>query len=140
MVVVEIYRSKFVLVPRGNGLDTHRVYEAMYFNAIPVVLAGQLDHFYTPLPVLIVQSWSELTEQFLRANYVKIRTRLINWKRTNSHWKRVDHWMPDLKKYKRKRKKRLRRDAISTGTPGIGTKSSGIGSTSTSRGGDDDDE
>jgi hypothetical protein len=94
-----------VLVPRGNGLDTHRVYEAMYFNAIPVVLSGQLDHFYEGLPVLIVQSWAELTEVFLRLNYVKNRLRLTNWKRTNSHWKRVDHWMPDLKKYKRRKKK-----------------------------------
>lgn len=104
-------RSKYVLVPRGNGLDTHRVYESMYFNAIPIVLTGQFDHFYEHLPVLIVQSWSEINEEYLRLNYVKLRVRLTNWKRTNSHWKRVDFWLPDLKQYKRKRRKQARREA-----------------------------
>ena len=33
----ELNNYKFVIAPFGNGLDTHRVWEAIYSNSIPIV-------------------------------------------------------------------------------------------------------
>ncbi len=98
-----IIRSKFVLVPQGNGLDSHRIYECIFFNAIPIVLSSRLDHFYRKLPVLLVQSWSEVTEEYLRSNYIRVRRIMITWKRANSKWKLPKTWI-DVKQFKRGRK------------------------------------
>lgn len=55
----DLCRSKFVLCPEGTGIDTHRVYESLYFGATPVVLRNSLSHLYEKLPVCIVNSWSD---------------------------------------------------------------------------------
>lgn len=56
---------KFVLSPRGNGLDCHRTWEALLMGAVPVVKTSYLDLIYEGLPVVIVNSWDEVTESFL---------------------------------------------------------------------------
>jgi hypothetical protein len=55
----DLCKSKFVLCPEGTGLDTHRVYESLYFGATPVVLRNSLSHLYETLPVCTVNSWSD---------------------------------------------------------------------------------
>lgn len=57
--------SKFVLCPQGTGLDTHRVYECILFGAIPIVISSHLNPIYSQLPVMIVDSWDDVTEQKL---------------------------------------------------------------------------
>jgi len=54
----DLCRSKYVLCPEGMGIDTHRIYEAIYCGATPVVLRNQLSEFYTDYPVKIVDSWT----------------------------------------------------------------------------------
>lgn len=55
----DMCRSKFVLCPRGTGLDTHRVYEALACGATPVVLHSTLDHLYQTLPICILDNWTD---------------------------------------------------------------------------------
>ncbi len=55
----DLCRTKFVLCPEGTGIDTHRVYEALFCGATPVVLRNSLCHLYEKLPVCIVDSWTE---------------------------------------------------------------------------------
>jgi hypothetical protein len=55
----DLCRAKFVLCPEGTGIDTHRVYEALFCGATPVVLHNSLSHLYEKLPVCIVNSWSD---------------------------------------------------------------------------------
>ena len=55
----DLCRSKFVLCPEGDGIDTHRVYEALLCGATPVVLRNSLSHLYERLPVCIVESWND---------------------------------------------------------------------------------
>ena len=65
-------RHRFVLSPRGNGLDAHRTWEALLVGAIPVVRSSALDILYEGLPVLIVKDWAHVTPDLLRgflANY-----------------------------------------------------------------------
>lgn len=50
----------FEICPHGNGIDTHRTWEALMLKTIPIVKTSSLDPLYEDLPVVIVSSWSEL--------------------------------------------------------------------------------
>jgi hypothetical protein len=51
---------KFVACPRGNGVDTHRVWESLYRGSIPIVLdttwSQSLD--YLGLPIIRIPAWT----------------------------------------------------------------------------------
>ena len=57
--------SVFTLSPIGLGPDCYRTWEAMLCGSIPVVRTCQLDSLYKDLPVLIIDKWTDLTEEFL---------------------------------------------------------------------------
>ena len=75
--LVDVCRSKFVLSPHGTGLDCHRTWEALYLDVFPVVKTSALDVLYEDLPIVIVNSWSEVTEEFLEKKYEEICLILI---------------------------------------------------------------
>jgi hypothetical protein len=56
---LDLCHSKFVLCPEGMGIDTHRVYEAVFCGATPVVLRNSLSSLYERLPVCIVDAWTD---------------------------------------------------------------------------------
>jgi hypothetical protein len=56
---------KFVVSPHGNGLDCHRTWEALILGCIPIVRTSCLDPLFSGLPVLIVQQWSDVTQELL---------------------------------------------------------------------------
>ena len=62
----ELLDHKFVLCPRGNGIDTHRLWEALYCGVIPVVVRHRT---HSPLegilPILFVDNYSEVDERLL---------------------------------------------------------------------------
>ena len=55
-------KTLFVPCPAGNGIDTHRVWEAIYLGAVPVILESEFcgDAIW---PVIVVKNWSELLEK-----------------------------------------------------------------------------
>jgi hypothetical protein len=60
----KLVRTKFVICPFGLGKDTHRVYEALFFGAIPIIKSSFLDPMYNKLgECWIVNNWSEVTEE-----------------------------------------------------------------------------
>lgn len=64
----------FVLSPPGNGLDTHRTWEAMYLKCVPIVTRSYLSEYYEGigLPVWIIDSYDDvatLSEDQLREKY-----------------------------------------------------------------------
>ena len=65
----ELSRYKFAIAPPGKGLDTHRAWEALMVGTIPIVLTSALDSLFRGLPVLIVDDYKVLTEEFLYASY-----------------------------------------------------------------------
>lgn len=89
----KISRSKYVLCPEGKSIDCHRIYESIYFNSIPIVKRNILDYFYINLPVLIIEDWNELTEEFLEKNYKTYFNGLIQWKTINSEWTTAKFWI-----------------------------------------------
>jgi hypothetical protein len=56
---------KFIASPFGNGFDCHRTWEALVLGCIPIVRSSGLDPMFKGLPVLIVNSWKEITEELL---------------------------------------------------------------------------
>jgi hypothetical protein len=61
--ISEMRRAVFVPSPRGNGLDCHRTWEALYLGAIPVVTAGTLaPELVRGLPILEVPDWQAFLE------------------------------------------------------------------------------
>ena len=62
----DMKKSKFVLCPRGNGIDTHRLWEALYVGSIPIVKYHKNSYdLFSDLPILFVDSWEIINEEFL---------------------------------------------------------------------------
>jgi hypothetical protein len=66
-------RAKFEIAPRGHALDTHRIWESLYVGTIPIVKSSSLDPLYENLPILIVEDWEEVGEEFLNQKYVEFQ-------------------------------------------------------------------
>jgi len=83
-------RSKFVFCPPGNGLDTHRVWEALYLGAIPIVKNCVHYRAFRDLPILMVNEWWEVTEEMLNNVYAEYQTKTFcEDKLKMSYWKRI---------------------------------------------------
>jgi hypothetical protein len=53
---------KFVLCPRGNGIDVHRVHEAILVRTVPIYVSDQVPLVFRDLPVIVVQSIPHLRQ------------------------------------------------------------------------------
>jgi hypothetical protein len=87
----EIYTTQseyaFVISPFGNGYDCHRTWEALILGCIPVVKTSGLDEMYKDLPVLILQNWSDLTQELMEKTVNDYKTRAFNYdKLTLNYW------------------------------------------------------
>jgi len=51
----------FVLSPFGNGMDCHRTWEALLCGCIPIVRSYVFRDLFEGLPVLMVDTWEEVT-------------------------------------------------------------------------------
>lgn len=59
-----ISQYKYSLCPEGNCIDTHRLWESLYLNTIPIVIYTPMFKYYYKLgiPLLILYSWSDLAD------------------------------------------------------------------------------
>jgi hypothetical protein len=66
--------SKFVVSPWGVGPDCFRTYEALLAGSIPVVLwsTALSNEIFYELPVIIVKSYTEVSQKFLDRKYIDI--------------------------------------------------------------------
>jgi len=69
-----IHGHKFVACPSGNGVDTHRTWETLYLDSIPIEKIAPHNFYWRDLPICFVESWDKLDEDFLHSEY----TRIIN--------------------------------------------------------------
>jgi hypothetical protein len=81
----------FVASPEGNGIDTHRTWEAIYFKCVPIVLRSYMSEYYEQigLPVWVIDSYEELIgldESFLNGKYKSLEAKFD----TDAVW--VDYW------------------------------------------------
>lgn len=65
--------AKFTLCPPGNGHDCHRTWEALYMGSIPVTkYSACMGMFANLYPIVLVESWEDVTEEFLQKEYSKL--------------------------------------------------------------------
>lgn len=58
---------QFSACPRGNGIDTHRIWESLYLGVVPVVERTELSEHWTAcgIPLVLIDAWSEVTPERL---------------------------------------------------------------------------
>ncbi len=92
--LIDVCNSKFILSPQGNGLDCHRTWEALYLGAIPIIKTSSIDQLFENLPVLIINDWADITENFLQEKYKEIKNK--TYKLEKLHF---DYWKNLISKY-----------------------------------------
>jgi len=56
---------KFMICPQGNGIETYRIWDALYLNCFPVVIKSITFNY--KLPIIQVNDWSEVTYELLHS-------------------------------------------------------------------------
>jgi hypothetical protein len=65
--LAELKKHRFVTSPAGKGLDTHATWEALLAGCIPIVPRSTLDPVFRGLPVWLIDSWAEVTDEAVTA-------------------------------------------------------------------------
>lgn len=83
----------FVISPPGNGLDCHRTWEALNLGCIPIVIrmAGWRLDVFDGLPVLVVDSWEDITQDLLDSTVERFRETTFNYDKL-----RLEHWVEEI--------------------------------------------
>ena len=63
----QIRKHRFVICPRGNGVDTHRMWETIYLGAIPIVKRDIAHSDWMDLPIVWVDDWGQVTPEFIES-------------------------------------------------------------------------
>jgi hypothetical protein len=87
----KVSESKFIICPRGNGIDTFRLWDSLYLGAIPIVVEEAVFHkSLYELPILFLESYEDfakLNKEFLEEQYVKMINKYYNYKKLMfSYW------------------------------------------------------
>ena len=70
--LLDLREAKYCLSPFGNGRDCHRVYEAIAVGCVPIVKTSCLDQLHSHMPVLIVEDWLAVSDDFLNMKYTHL--------------------------------------------------------------------
>lgn len=93
----QIIDHKMVLCPIGNGVDTHRLWETLYSNRIPIIIKignYKIYELYKKLPIIILDNILELKNlDLIMSKYYQA----IN-KDTNHNMLYIDYWFAEIQK------------------------------------------
>lgn len=73
---IELKKHKYAICPRGNGLDTHRIWECLYLDVIPIMLKKDSVGINN-LPILYLNDWDELDINNINNSFKNIKYRKI---------------------------------------------------------------
>jgi hypothetical protein len=80
--------SIFTACPRGNGPDTHRLWESLYMGSIPLVDQMTNSEYFNDLPLIYIKDWSKIDLKFLKKEFNKIKSKSFNYNKLKlSYWK-----------------------------------------------------
>lgn len=87
----KIKQHAFTLSPPGNGLDCHRTWEILYCNRYPILKnIGRLEELYKDLPVVFIDKYEELTEDFLIQKQMEFSNKTFNYEKIKfTYWKNI---------------------------------------------------
>jgi len=84
--VASMAAHRFVLCPRGNGIDTHRMWEALYLGVIPILEKNPALEYFSDLPILLLDRLEGLERGFLESKYQVMVSRAWNWEKLFMPW------------------------------------------------------
>lgn len=87
----DIYNHKFCLCPRGNGIDTHRLYEALYLKTIPIVVKHKTHENLNDLPILFINKWDAIKD-YTPYDFDRIYDDMIK-KKYNMEKLKMSYWL-----------------------------------------------
>lgn len=88
----DVRNHTFVLCPRGNGIDTHRLWETLYMGSIPIVKRDSAHAGWTDLPILFVDDWKDITKERLLTEHKRIES--TSW---NMDKLKIGYWIHRIK-------------------------------------------
>lgn len=73
--VKQIIDHKMVVCPRGNApAETHRFWEVLYMNRVPIIKLNQGNKYFTELPVIVLDDWQQLKDKsFLDTEWERVK-------------------------------------------------------------------
>ena len=79
------HKSYFTISPSGCGEECHRFWEALYLDSIPIVKRTHtyFDKNFENLPCLIVNEWSDVTEELLEELKESLQEKLRMFNKEN---------------------------------------------------------
>lgn len=84
----EMVKYTYILSPAGIGLDCHRTWEALCLGCIPIVCIPEFTNMFEDLPVLVIKTWDEITEELLNKTIEEFKNKTFNYdKLTLKYWK-----------------------------------------------------
>jgi len=87
----ELKKHSFIVSPPGNGLDTHGTWEALSAGCIPIVPKSPLDSLFEDLPVWLVESWDEVTDESVERMHEEMRGKTYKWEKLF-----VPYWQEEI--------------------------------------------
>ena len=85
----KISRSKFMVCPRGCGLDTYRLWDCLYLGCIPIVVKYEGYQDFEDLPILFIDKWEDyldLNESDLNQKYSEMIDKEYNYDKLKFSW------------------------------------------------------
>jgi len=83
-------KHTFVASPPGRGLDSHSTWEALLAGCIPIVPHSTLDPMFKYLPVWLIDSWEEITDNEVKRKRDYFHKNIWNWDKIF-----IDGWIKD---------------------------------------------
>lgn len=86
----KLSQSKFMICPRGAGIDTYRMWDCIYFGCIPIIVKYDGYKEFEDLPILFVekyQDYYELTEEYLNDKWFEMINKNYNYDKI-----KIDYW------------------------------------------------
>ncbi len=87
----KLSKSKFVICPPGNGVDTHRFWESLYFNSIPIALKHLTLTTAKDIPVLFIDSFDTISEEKCNIYLNNLENEKINYESLT-----MDYWLEKI--------------------------------------------
>jgi hypothetical protein len=80
---------RYVASPRGNGIDCHRTWEALYFGCIPVVEKHFMYDSWDFLPIIQIEDWNKLDDVINNMSNLVIDRKYLD----------IEYWYTLIKNY-----------------------------------------
>jgi hypothetical protein len=87
--VNELSNYVFCFSPEGNGIDTHRIWECLYLNCVPIVKKNPvMFNWFRDLPILWVDNFGSVTMELLETKKNMFSKKWNLEKTTLSYWQK----------------------------------------------------